>query len=103
MSDNFVHHIIVWTESPTEIQMTLGLEGPIVNRAHAEEVAKLYRELSRLQAIHEKRDPKWTRVGILTIEAQLEAPGGTLPPLHDVSDVLARLERRIARLQGTTP
>jgi len=91
-----VFHTVVWTETPTNITMSLGLEGALTTREAAERVATAYREFLQADSDDGLVQAYFARVGILEISRahpQLKHP----EPRVDVDAIVAEIEARTAR------
>lgn len=88
-----VFHTVIWTETPTNITMSLGLEGALTTREAAERVAAAYREFLKADADDGLQQAYFARVGILEIpraHPALKHPD----PRADVDAIVAEIERR---------
>jgi hypothetical protein len=88
-----VFHTVIWTETPTNITMSLGLEGAITTRKAAERVAVAYREFLKADAASGLEQAYFARVGILEMpraDPQLKHP----EPRTDVDAIVAEIEAR---------
>lgn len=95
MSDP-VFHTVIWTETPTNITMSLGLEGALTTREAAERVAAAYREFLKTDADDGLQQAYFARVGVLEMpraHPQLKHP----EPRADVDAIVAEIEARTAQ------
>lgn len=88
-----VFHTVIWTETPTNITMSLGLEGALTTRAAAERVATAYREFLKADAEAGLEQAYFARVGIL--EMPRAHPSLKHPePVENVDTIVAEIEAR---------
>lgn len=93
---NTVFHTVIWTETSTNITMSLGLEGALTTREAAERVAAAYREFFQADAADGLEQAQFARVGILEIpraHPQLQHP----EPRTEVDTIVAEIEARTAK------
>jgi len=91
-----VFHTVIWTETPTNITMSLGLEGALTTRDAAERVTAAYREFLKADADDGLAQAFFARVGILEMpraHPQLKHP----EPRTDVDAIVAEIEARTAQ------
>lgn len=95
---NMVFHIVLWTESPTGIEFSLGMEGTIASRDVAERCATVYRECLQLgyETIGDPTQAFRSRVGILEIPAP-DPRLGHPPPRDDVEQVAIEIRKLFER------
>jgi len=95
-----VFHVVLWTESPNDIMMSLGLEGAIATRAVADAVAETYCDCLRIAYEVEgyAAEAFRTRVGILEVpkaDPQLKHP----EPRDDVEAIAREIRDHYAKRQ----
>ncbi len=91
-----VFHTVIWTETATSIQFSLGLEGALATREAAERVAAAYREFFEIDLEVGVEQARFARVGI----AELPAPDPSLKhpePRADVDGIVAEINERTTR------
>jgi hypothetical protein len=91
-----VFHTVIWTETATNIQFALGLEGALATREAAERVAAAYREFFAVDAETGVELARFARVGIA--EMPLPHPSLKHPePRTDVDAIVAEINTRTAQ------